>query len=37
MPMPAPPDPAVVAENLRKSLEGIRLSAEYLQNSDFVK
>jgi sugar phosphate isomerase/epimerase len=37
MPMPAPPDPAVVAENLRKSLEGIKLSAEYLQNSDFVK
>ncbi|MFH0842520.1 MAG: sugar phosphate isomerase/epimerase [Bacteroidota bacterium] len=37
MPIPAPPDPAVIAENLKKSLEGIKLSAEYLQNSDFVK
>jgi sugar phosphate isomerase/epimerase len=30
-------DPAVVAEKLKTSLEGIKLSADYLLKSDFVK
>ena len=40
---PAPPpgfgpqDPAVVAEQLKTSLEGIKQSADYLMKSDFVK
>lgn len=32
-----PRDPKVVAENLKKSLDGIKASAEYLAASDFVK
>ncbi len=32
-----PQDPKVVAEQLKTSLEGIKLSADYLLNSDFVK
>jgi len=36
-PPPPAPDPAEVAEKLKASLEGIRQSAEYLKNADFVK
>jgi sugar phosphate isomerase/epimerase len=36
-PPPPAPDPAVIAEQLKTSLEGIRLSAEYLKNAEFVK
>lgn len=36
-PMPAQQDPAVIAQQLKTSLEGIKASAEYLLNSDFVK
>lgn len=32
-----PQDPKVVAEQLKNSLDGIRQSAVYLQNADFVK
>jgi hypothetical protein len=32
-----PSDSVPVAEQLKTSLEGIRLSAEYLKNADFVK
>ncbi|MGE5419155.1 MAG: sugar phosphate isomerase/epimerase family protein [Chloroflexota bacterium] len=32
-----PQDPKVVAEQLKTSLEGIKASADYLRNADFVK
>lgn len=38
MPLPQQPqDPAVIAQQLKTSLEGIKASAEFLLNSDFVK
>jgi sugar phosphate isomerase/epimerase len=38
-PMPGfePPTPEAIAQMLKTSLEGIRLSAEYLKNAEFVK
>lgn len=37
MPGMGPQDPKVVAEQLKTSLEAIRISADYLKKSDFVK
>jgi len=37
MPGAGPQDPAIVAEKLKNSLDAIKLSADYLKNSKFVK
>lgn len=37
MPFPQQQDPSVIAQQLKSSLEGIKASAEYLLNADFVK